>query len=107
MRELLGRGAEFDAVFAFNDTLALGAMRALLEAGRRVPEDVAVIGFDNIDEAQYTVPSLSTVEPGRDWIARTAVATLVERIERGDRAGEPRTLLADFEIVARESAPSR
>ncbi|MCD5345164.1 LacI family DNA-binding transcriptional regulator [Agromyces sp. H3Y2-19a] len=106
MREILARGVPFDAVFAMNDTLALGAMRALLEAGRRVPDDVAVIGFDNIDEAQYTVPSLSTIDPGREWIANTAVGTLLERIERGDAAGGPRTLLADFAVVARESAPA-
>lgn len=106
MRELLARGAEFDAVFALNDTLALGAMRALLEAGRRVPDEVAVIGFDNIDEAQYTVPSLSTVDPGRAWIAETAVATLLERIEQPQGGVPPRLMLADFSVVARESTPA-
>ncbi len=104
MRELLGRGVQFDAVFGLNDTLALGAMRVLQEAGRRIPEDVAVMGFDGLDEAAYSIPSLTTVDPGRDWIARTAVRTLIERID-GSVDGEPRTLLADFGILARESAP--
>jgi DNA-binding LacI/PurR family transcriptional regulator len=105
MHELLKRGAPFDAVFGFNDTLALGAMRVLQEAGLRVPEDVAVLGFDDLDEAAYSIPSLTTIDPGREWIARTAVETLLERLGRGGGELEPRTRLADFRIVERESAP--
>jgi DNA-binding LacI/PurR family transcriptional regulator len=105
MRELLARGARFDAVFGLNDTLALGAMRVLQEAGRRVPDDVAVIGFDGLDEAKYSIPSLTTVDPGRAWIARTAEATLLERIS-GTPDPEPRTMFADFRILDRESAPA-
>lgn len=104
MRELLDRGAEFDAVFGLNDTLALGAMRVLQESGRRVPEDVAVMGFDDLDEARYSIPSLTTVDPGREWIAATAVRTLLERIAHPDGAGPGRLLLADFRIAERESA---
>ncbi|MDR6904881.1 DNA-binding LacI/PurR family transcriptional regulator [Agromyces sp. 3263] len=107
LHELLDRGVDFDAVFGLNDTLALGAMRALQESGRRVPEDVAVIGFDDLDEARYTIPSLTTVDPGREWIARTAVRTLLQRIEGADEAGPPRLLLADFTIAERESARPR
>ncbi|MGB3731939.1 LacI family DNA-binding transcriptional regulator [Microbacterium sp.] len=105
MREMLARGAQFDAVFGLNDTLALGAMRVLQEAGRRVPDDVAVIGFDGLDEAQYSIPSLTTIDPGRDWIAKTAVSTLLQRIA-GQADAAPRTLLADFRILERESAPA-
>ncbi|GGF48437.1 LacI family transcriptional regulator [Microbacterium sorbitolivorans] len=105
MRELLDRGAHFDAVFGLNDTLALGAMRVLQEAGRHVPDDVAVIGFDGLDEAKYSIPSLTTVDPGREWIARTAVSTLLERIA-GTPDPEPRTMFADFRILDRESAPA-
>jgi len=105
MHELLDRGVEFDAVFGFNDTLALGAMRVLQEAGVRVPEDVAVLGFDNLDEAAYSIPSLTTVDPGREWIARTAVGTLLERIGRGGADLPPRTKFADFGIIERESTP--
>lgn len=103
-RELLERGVPFDAVFGLNDTLALGAMRVLQEAGRRIPEDVAVIGWDDLDEAQYSIPSLTTVAPGRTWIAHTAVHTLLERIRKPNAAAEPRLLLADFRVVERESA---
>lgn len=106
MRAILARGGEFDAVFGLNDTLALGAMRVLQEAGRTVPDDVAVIGFDSLDEAAYSIPSLTTVDPGRSWIATTAVATLLARIA-GEADAEPQTLLADYRILERESAASR
>lgn len=105
MRELLARGGEFDAVFGLNDTLALGAMRVLQESGRRVPDDIAVVGFDGLDEAAYSIPSLTTVDPGRAWIAKTAVSTLLARIA-GDADAPARTLLADYRILERESAPS-
>jgi DNA-binding LacI/PurR family transcriptional regulator len=103
MRELLASGVEFDAVFAFNDTLALGAMRVLQEAGIRVPDGVAVIGFDNLDEAQYSLPSLTTVDPGREEIAETAVRILLERIADKNAELAPRELFAGFSIVERES----
>lgn len=105
MRELLSRGVDFDAVLGLNDTLALGAMRALQEAGRRVPDDVWVVGFDDLDEAQYSIPSLTTIDPGQEWIARTAVETLLARIAGEVEAVPPRLLLADYRLVERESAP--
>lgn len=100
-RELIERGASFDALFALNDALAFGALRALEESGRSVPHDVAVIGFDNVDESAYSIPALTTVDPGREWIARRAVDTIVERI--GDAEADPRIMLADFRVVERES----
>ena len=103
MREVLARGVDFDAVFGLNDTLALGAMRVLQEAGRSIPDDVAVVGWDDLDEARYSIPSLTTVAPGRTWIAHTAVRTLLARI-KDETPHEPRLLLADFRIVERESA---
>ncbi|WP_177199564.1 LacI family DNA-binding transcriptional regulator [Cellulomonas sp. KH9] len=103
-RELLASGVEFDAVFALNDSLAIGALRALARAGRRVPDDVAVIGFDNIGDGRFSTPSLSSVDPGREEIAETAVAMLVERIEAGPQdVRPPRLHKAAFHIVARES----
>lgn len=102
-RKLLRSKVDFDAIFALNDTLALGALRALVHAGRRVPEDVALIGFDNIDEGRFSLPSLTSVDPGRLEIAETAVDLLVERInEKGPRSA-PQTVKAGFSIVKRES----
>ncbi|PZQ89590.1 MAG: LacI family transcriptional regulator [Leifsonia xyli] len=105
MRALLDRGARFDAVFGLNDTLALGAMRVLQEAGRVVPDDVAVLGFDDLDEARYSLPSLTTIDPGREQIARTAVEALVERIAAPESAS--REIFADFRLVERESTPAQ
>jgi DNA-binding LacI/PurR family transcriptional regulator len=103
-RQLLADGVPFDAIFALNDTLGLGVLRALGEQRVRIPDDVAVIGFDNIEEARFSVPSLSSIDPGRDAIADNAVALLIERIK--EKKGEhrpPRTIKTDFRVVTRES----
>lgn len=106
-REMIDSGVDFDAVFGLNDALTLGAMRALQEAGLRIPDDVAVIGFDNIEEAQYAVPSLTTIDPGREQIAQRAVDLLVQRIGAGaQRPEHPSTETVAFEVVVRESAPA-
>ncbi|HEY8913498.1 LacI family DNA-binding transcriptional regulator [Lacisediminihabitans sp.] len=103
MKLLLDSGIPFDGVVAFNDSIALGAMRILQEAGLRIPDDVAVIGFDDIDETRYTLPTLSTINPGRDEIARVAVDYLVERISNPGAEIPPREHLAGFTVVQRES----
>ncbi len=103
LHRMIEEGVDFDAVFALTDTLGLGILRALGEEGRRVPDDVAVIGFDNIDESRYSLPSLSTVDSGRDEIAAIAVDRLIERIsEKGERR-PPETFKPAFRIVRRES----
>jgi DNA-binding LacI/PurR family transcriptional regulator len=89
-------------VFALNDALALGAMRALHSRGVVVPDEVAVIGFDDVDDAAYASPSLSSVSPGREQIARTAVELLLARVA-GTAPAEPVRVVADFEIRERES----
>jgi DNA-binding LacI/PurR family transcriptional regulator len=101
MRELLARGEPFDALFAMNDELALGALRVLQEDGIDVPSDVALIGFDNVDEGRFSRPSLSTIDPGRSDIARMAVESLLERI--GGTTSAPRELQSPFRIIERES----
>lgn len=104
MRELLESGVEFDAMFGMNDTLALGAMRVLQEAGLRIPDDVAVIGFDDLDEGRYSLPTLSTIDPGRVEIADTAVRVLQERISRRDGDTPPREFEARYQVIERESS---
>lgn len=82
-------------------------MRVLEDAGRSVPGDVAVIGFDDIDETRYTVPALSTIRPGLEDIAATAVAYLLDRLDAPDDV-PARVHLADFELLVRESTgPAR
>ncbi|PYI39275.1 LacI family transcriptional regulator [Arthrobacter psychrolactophilus] len=105
MRNMIERGVEFDAVFGLNDTLALGAMRVLQEAHFKIPDDVSVIGFDDLDETQYSLPALSTVDPGRAEIAETAVRVLMERIngQTAPKKPAPVEYLVDFTLRERES----
>lgn len=116
MADVLDTGVEVDGVVAFNDALALGALYQLQVRGRSVPQDVAVIGFDDVADAQYSVPRLTTVDPGRDEIAEVAVALLQRRLVEGARGPgtddqaevEPPVLhLADLRIVERGSTPPR
>ncbi|WP_461173634.1 LacI family transcriptional regulator [Arthrobacter sp. Z1-9] len=102
---LLEKGVEFDAVFGLNDVLALGAMHELLIRGIQVPEEVAVAGFDDIDEARFASPSLTTVSPGMDEIAHRSIALLLDRIEGQEKAGQGVHVEAAFQLKVRESAP--
>jgi DNA-binding LacI/PurR family transcriptional regulator len=104
MRAFLAEGVPFDGLVAFNDSMALGAMRVMQEAGLRIPDDVAVIGFDDIDETRYSIPSLSTIDPSKDQIAETAVELLLERIENPDSDEPARDLSTAFRVVQRESS---
>jgi DNA-binding LacI/PurR family transcriptional regulator len=74
---------EVTAIFAANDQMALGALRAVVESGRRVPEDVAVVGFDDIADAAEFQPPLTTVRQDFDALGEQAVRSLVSRIESG------------------------
>jgi DNA-binding LacI/PurR family transcriptional regulator len=100
-RRLIGAGARFTALFAFNDVAALGAIRALREHGLRVPEDVSVVGFDDIPSAAYQNPGLTTVRQPLREMGRRAAETLVHRVEgRGGKAS-PQTISLDPELVVR------
>ena len=100
----LDAGVQFDAVFGLNDALALGAMHMLHQRRISVPDQVAVIGFDDVEDAAYATPPLSSITPGRDEIAATALDFLLERIELGEAAGPPRQVLAQFAVAERESS---
>jgi DNA-binding LacI/PurR family transcriptional regulator len=80
MRQLLARGPRIDAVFAASDLMAIGAMRALDEAGLKVPRDVAVVGFDDIPVAGLTNPPLTTVAQDTKRAGELLVETLIHRI---------------------------
>ena len=101
MDALLNEAEPPDAVFCFNDALALGALRTLYERGLRVPEDVAVMGFDDIEATRYSTPSLSTVAPDKGAIARHAVSLLLERIDAPGRP--PREVIVGHTLCTRES----
>jgi len=97
---LLDRGIAFDAVFALTDVVAMGALRALADAGRRVPADVQVIGFDDLDESAYLVPSLSSVNPGHEEMADTITARLLAQLG-GDAPDAPQELVVPARLVLR------
>ncbi len=103
--ELLGSGADPDALFCLNDTLALGALRRLTELGVAVPDDVAVIGVDDVEESRWSTPSLSTIAPDKEQIARRAVQLLLARMG-ADRPTATADVRADFALVPRESTGS-
>ncbi|MCG7205476.1 LacI family DNA-binding transcriptional regulator [Streptomyces arenae] len=106
MAELLDSGVRPDAVFAFNDLIAIGAMRVLHERGLRVPWDVAVVGFDDIAEGRFGAVTLTTVSPDKQAIAKMAVASLLRSLSGREEPGG-RELTAKFELVERESTLGR
>jgi DNA-binding LacI/PurR family transcriptional regulator len=106
MARLLDSGAEIDAVFGLNDALALGAMYVLHDRRIDVPGQVAVIGFDDIDEARYASPPLTSVVPGREEIAQTAVKLLVEQIASGGANRPSVEVVAQYTIAVRGSTVS-
>ncbi|TNU76435.1 LacI family transcriptional regulator [Miniimonas arenae] len=105
MVALLLSGRSFDAVLCINDALAIGATRALRSHGRRIPDDVAVTGFDDTAEGEFMTPTLTTVNPRKAEMVEHAVAMLVERLDGYD--GEPRQIRTGADLVVRESSRSR
>jgi DNA-binding LacI/PurR family transcriptional regulator len=98
---LLTSGVKVDAMFCFNDVLALSAIRAVRAHGLRIPEDIAIVGWDDIAEAAYFTPSLTTVRPDKGAIASTAIDRLLRLV-----AGEPLTdqqITCPYQLVVRES----
>ena len=97
----LARMADVTAVFCANDAIALGLIRALNEAGRRVPEDVSVVGFDDMPEAGYFLPPLTTLRQDFAEVGRRALGSLVDRISGGSAGLHVRV---PPELVVRASA---
>lgn len=100
-RKLLDRGVEFTALFAFNDVSAIGSMRAFLDAGLRVPQDVSVVGFDDIQSAAFLSPSLTTVRQPLRQMGETAARILLDRLS-GEAPG-PEVVTVEPELMVRES----
>jgi LacI family repressor for deo operon, udp, cdd, tsx, nupC, and nupG len=103
MAQLLAGRQRPDAVFCANDLLAMGAVRTLLSHGLRVPEDVAVVGFDDIEEARFSTPTLTSIAPDKHQIAEQAVQLLCRRIRDGSTAA-PVDVVAGHRLRIRESS---
>ncbi|WP_165986601.1 LacI family DNA-binding transcriptional regulator [Streptomyces sp. YIM 98790] len=113
MRRLLAGPVRPQAVFCCNDLLALGALRTALLAGLRVPEDIAIAGFDDIEDGRYSTPTLTTVRPDKAQIARVAVELLEAEVNgprpaaRGGAAPGAQEVVADHDLLPRESTTGR
>lgn len=104
-RELLGRTRDFTAVFCFNDIAAIGAVRALRDAGLRIPEDVSVLGFDDIITAAYYEPSLTTVQQPLEEMGAKAAEVLLSRIEAPECEWPPEIVMQPTLIVRESTGP--
>jgi DNA-binding LacI/PurR family transcriptional regulator len=102
MAALLEKTRDFTAVFCFNDIAAIGAIRALKDAGLNVPGDVSVVGFDDIQSAAYAMPSLTTVRQPLAEMGKRGAQVLLERIGNRD-AALPAEIVMEPEFVVRES----
>lgn len=101
---LLSQGKPFSAVFCSNDEMAIGAMRALVSHGLRVPEDVSVVGFDDIRFARYTSPPLTTVAQPKNALGREAMSMMLELLNDAEVPPRKRVLSADL-VVRGSTAP--
>jgi len=100
-RQLLARGKPFTALFAYNDISAIGAIRAFQEQGLRVPQDISVMGFDDIPGAAFHMPSITTVRQPLKRMGEVAAETLLARIEGKEEY--PAEIAIEPELVVRES----
>ncbi len=102
MERLLAVHPDIDGVFCASDNIAAGALRTLRAAGRRVPEDVAVVGFDDLDIARQTEPALTTVSQPIRALGHE-MATMLVRLIEGD---SPTPIILPTHLVVRGSAPA-
>ncbi|TQR43895.1 LacI family DNA-binding transcriptional regulator [Paenibacillus popilliae] len=100
-KELIASGRGCTAVLAANDSMAIGAIRAIQEHGMRVPEDISVVGFNDIAVAQFMTPALTTVRLHSDCIGDTALELMMERLEKQRIIGKK--VMIPTELIVRES----
>ncbi|MBW6435375.1 LacI family DNA-binding transcriptional regulator [Actinoplanes hulinensis] len=99
--QMLARMPEVTAIFTANDHLALGILRALHERGRRVPHDVSIVGFDDVPEAAYFIPPLTTVRQAFGDVARAALSLLLGQMR--DDSGTAHQIVVPPQLIVRES----
>jgi DNA-binding LacI/PurR family transcriptional regulator len=102
MQQLLEQTPEIDGVFIASDLMCLGALRALRELGRRVPDDVAVVGFDDAPLAPYATPPLTTVRQPIRLLGQEMVRLLLHRLS--EPRGDAKAIILPTELVVRSSA---
>lgn len=102
-RKLIDANEHFTALFAFNDISAMGAIQALREAGKRIPDDVSVVGFDDIQSAAFINPPLTTVRQPLRQMGVIAAQTLLRRVNAPAAAPYPKEIVVEPELIARAS----
>lgn len=102
-KKLLNSNDRFTAILAFNDISALGAIRALYEAGLRVPEDVSVVGFDDIQSAQFQHPGLTTIRQPLREMGQTAAEVILKRVRTPSERHRVREIVVEPRLIVRES----
>jgi DNA-binding LacI/PurR family transcriptional regulator len=105
-KRLIGSGADVTAVFVANDQMALGVMRVLYEAGLEVPGDISIVGFDDIPEASYYAPPLTTVRQAFLEVGTLSMAMLLRRL-RGELDGPVKRVVEPDLVVRASTAPPR
>jgi DNA-binding LacI/PurR family transcriptional regulator len=103
MKQFLAKKPDFTALFAYNDISAIGAIRALADEGLRVPQDVSVVGFDDIDAAAFHTPSLTTIRQPLVRMGSIAAEMLLERLSGTSRQDVPKIIAVEPELIVRES----
>jgi LacI family transcriptional regulator, repressor for deo operon, udp, cdd, tsx, nupC, and nupG len=102
VRSLLGREDRPDGLFCFSDELAAGVLRELYEQRLSVPSDVSVAGFDDVAEARFATPSLTSIRPDKAKIATVALDMLLQRMQGSE--AKPRDVRIEYELIVRESS---
>lgn len=101
--ELLSEGLDIDAIFAQNDFIGLGAVRAIQEKGLRVPQDISVIGFDDYLPSRLSKPQLTSIKPPFEEMGRTALRRLLQNLDGNEKTTDRQTALLPCKLVQRES----
>ena len=102
-KKLIKSREPFTAILAFNDVSALGSIRALFEAGLRVPEDVSVVGFDDIQSAEFQHPGLTTIRQPLRKMGKTAAEVVLRRVQTPSDNRQPAEIVVEPELIVRES----
>lgn len=104
MKELIRKGFEATAAFVFSDFMAIGVLKALRENNIRVPEDMAVMGYDDIDFCELTVPSLTTIDLSKFRLGRRALELLLQQIDtQSSNSGKFQQIIMEPRLVIRKS----
>ncbi|HTZ56667.1 MAG TPA: LacI family DNA-binding transcriptional regulator [Acidobacteriaceae bacterium] len=107
VKQLLQHHRDFTAFVSFNDIAAIGCIRALHDVGLRVPQDVSVVGFDDIKEAAFQTPSLTTIRQPLHQMGALAVKTLLQQLNASNGQEHPRIAVAPELIIRESTGPAR